>query len=108
MKKRKLGKSGFKVSEMGLGCWQLGGDFGPIDDDQARAILEAAHEAGINFWDTADVYGGGQSEERIGAPTTTSHTMVSPPAVGRRARSQPRSWFVKSSQDASQDPRRPM
>jgi aryl-alcohol dehydrogenase-like predicted oxidoreductase len=52
---------------MGLGCWQLGGDFGPVDDGQARAILDAAHEAGINFWDTADVYGGGESEQRIGA-----------------------------------------
>jgi aryl-alcohol dehydrogenase-like predicted oxidoreductase len=67
MNNRTLGKSGFKVSEMGLGCWQLGGDFGPVDDDQARAILDTAHEAGINFWDTADVYGGGESEERIGA-----------------------------------------
>ena len=67
VKTRTLGKSGFQVSEIGLGCWQLGGDFGPVDDGQARAILEAAHGAGISFWDTADVYGGGQSEERIGA-----------------------------------------
>jgi aryl-alcohol dehydrogenase-like predicted oxidoreductase len=64
---RTLGKSGFRVSEVGLGCWQLGGDFGPVGDGQARAILAAAHDAGINFWDTADVYGGGLSEERIAA-----------------------------------------
>jgi len=67
MKRRILGKSGLAVSEIGLGCWQLGGDFGPVDDDRARDILAAADGAGINFWDTADVYGGGLSERRIGA-----------------------------------------
>jgi aryl-alcohol dehydrogenase-like predicted oxidoreductase len=64
---RVLGKSGFEVSEVGLGCWQLGGDFGPLDDETAGAILAAADDAGITFWDTADVYGAGQSESRIGA-----------------------------------------
>jgi len=66
MKKRILGKSGFRVSEMGLGCWQLGGDFGPVSDDRSEAILRTAVESGIDFWDTADVYGGGMSERRIG------------------------------------------
>jgi aryl-alcohol dehydrogenase-like predicted oxidoreductase len=65
MKHRRLGKSGIEVSEIGLGCWQLGGDFGPVDGDRAQAILAAADECGINFWDTADVYGGGLSESRI-------------------------------------------
>ncbi len=69
MKTRRLGKTGFEVSEIGLGCWQLGGDFGPVEDDAAAAILDAANTAGINFWDTADVYGGGLSERRIGAHT---------------------------------------
>lgn len=67
MKMRRLGKTGFEVSEIGLGCWQLGGDFGPVEDEAANAILDAANGAGINFWDTADVYGGGLSERRIGA-----------------------------------------
>lgn len=67
MKMRRLGKTGFEVSEIGLGCWQLGGDFGPVEDEAASAILDAANGAGINFWDTADVYGGGLSERRIGA-----------------------------------------
>ena len=66
MKYRELGKSGIRVSEVGLGCWQLGGDFGPIDDERAQAILGAANQSGINFWDTADVYGAGESESRIG------------------------------------------
>ena len=67
MKTRRLGKTGFEVSEIGLGCWQLGGDFGPVEDEAAKAILDAAQAAGITFWDTADVYGGGLSERRIGA-----------------------------------------
>jgi len=65
MKKRKLGKSGLMVSEIGLGCWQLGGDFGPLSSEHAQRILQAADLAGIDFWDTADVYGGGMSESRI-------------------------------------------
>lgn len=67
MKQRKLGKSGLLVSEIGLGCWQLGQDFGPLDDARAAEVLAAAENAGITFWDTADVYGDGQSEERIAA-----------------------------------------
>jgi len=69
MKTRTLGKTGFAVSEIGLGCWQLGGDFGPVGDDTATAILDAANAAGVTFWDTADVYGGGLSESRIGRHT---------------------------------------
>jgi aryl-alcohol dehydrogenase-like predicted oxidoreductase len=67
MNSRTLGKTGYLVSEIGLGCWQLGGDFGPVGDDTATEILKTARSADVNFWDTADVYGGGQSESRIGA-----------------------------------------
>jgi len=67
MRNRQLGKSGFQVSEVGIGCWQLGGDFGPIDEDRALAVLAEADRQQIGFWDTADVYGGGLSESRIGA-----------------------------------------
>ncbi|MGO3738453.1 MAG: aldo/keto reductase [Marinomonas foliarum] len=66
MKTRALGKSGFEVSEIGLGCWQLGNDFGPVEDEEATKILQTATGEGIHFFDTADVYGGGLSEERIG------------------------------------------
>jgi len=65
LKKRRLGKSGFEVSEIGLGCWQLGGDFGPVSEVRSQQILDAAAKSGINFWDTADVYGGGRSERMI-------------------------------------------
>ena len=56
-----------KVSEIGLGCWQLGGsDWGDLDEKKAFEILHAAAESGIDFFDTADVYGGGRSEKLIG------------------------------------------
>jgi aryl-alcohol dehydrogenase-like predicted oxidoreductase len=67
MNLRTLGKTGYQVSEIGLGCWQLGESFGPVNDDTARDILKTARSLDVNFWDTADVYGGGQSESRIGA-----------------------------------------
>jgi aryl-alcohol dehydrogenase-like predicted oxidoreductase len=67
MNTRTFGKTGVRVSEMGLGCWQLGGtDWGNVDDAAALDILSAAMEAGVNFFDTADVYGNGRSETLIG------------------------------------------
>jgi aryl-alcohol dehydrogenase-like predicted oxidoreductase len=66
MKTRMLGKRGFEVSEVGLGCWQFGGDFGEMSEDTAARIMEAAVQGGINFFDTANVYGGGRSERLIG------------------------------------------
>ncbi|MDQ2798864.1 MAG: aldo/keto reductase [Armatimonadota bacterium] len=66
MKNRRFGSDGMTVSEVGLGCWQLGGDWGAVSDDQAQAILSTAVERGVNFFDTADVYGGGRSESLIG------------------------------------------
>jgi aryl-alcohol dehydrogenase-like predicted oxidoreductase len=67
MKTRLFNKTGKQVSEIGLGCWQLGGsDWGNVDEKSAFDILSAAADAGINFFDTADVYGGGRSEKLIG------------------------------------------
>ncbi|QEG37270.1 aldo/keto reductase [Bythopirellula goksoeyrii] len=66
MQYRTLGKTDLRVSEIGLGCWQLGGDFGTMEDERAVAILDEAAKQGITFWDTADVYGAGLSESRIG------------------------------------------
>ncbi|WP_166849718.1 aldo/keto reductase [Isoptericola sp. BMS4] len=67
MNKRVLGRTGRLVSVVGLGTWQLGADWGTVDDDQARAVLEASLEAGVTFYDTADVYGDGRSEQAVGA-----------------------------------------
>jgi aryl-alcohol dehydrogenase-like predicted oxidoreductase len=67
MKFRILGKTGFKISEISLGTWQVGGRWGtPFSDGNAESILHAAIDAGINFIDTADVYGDGMSERAVG------------------------------------------
>jgi len=63
---RELGRTGRQVGVIGLGCWQLGGDWGTVDDAQALAVLHAAVDAGVTFLDTADVYGDGRSEQLIG------------------------------------------
>lgn len=68
MKKRQFAATGRAVSEVGLGTWQLGGtEWGAVDESRAEAILQAAWDADIGFIDTADIYGGGLSERRIGA-----------------------------------------
>lgn len=66
MKYRAFAKDGTKASEVGLGCWQLGGDWSHVDDDTALAILKASFDAGVTFFDTADVYGDGRSERIVG------------------------------------------
>ncbi len=67
MKYRVLGKTGLKVSEIGFGAWAIGGmDWGPkVEDNEAIAALHKAIDLGVNFIDTADVYGHGHSEELI-------------------------------------------
>jgi aryl-alcohol dehydrogenase-like predicted oxidoreductase len=66
MNTRTFGNTGKLVSEIGLGSWQLGGDWGHVEDDKALEILQTAVDNGVTFIDTADVYGGGRSEELIG------------------------------------------
>lgn len=67
MEQRVLGKTGRNVSVVGLGTWQLGADWGEVDQSQAQAVLAASADAGVTFFDTADVYGDGRSEQAIGA-----------------------------------------
>ncbi|WP_425635911.1 aldo/keto reductase [Algoriphagus yeomjeoni] len=67
MNYRTLGKTGWKISEIGLGTWQVGGGWGsPFDPKVAEDILHAAFDRGINFIDTADVYDAGLSEAAVG------------------------------------------
>jgi aryl-alcohol dehydrogenase-like predicted oxidoreductase len=67
MNYRKLGKTGFEISEISLGTWQVGGKWGDdFSHENADKILNAAVDSGINFIDTADVYGNGESEKAVG------------------------------------------
>ncbi|HEY3107148.1 MAG TPA: aldo/keto reductase [Chloroflexota bacterium] len=68
MERRKLGRSGIEVSVMALGCWPFAGGvvWGEQDDDASIATVHAALEAGINFFDTAEGYGAGKSEQVLG------------------------------------------
>jgi aryl-alcohol dehydrogenase-like predicted oxidoreductase len=75
---RVLGRSGIEVSEVGFGCWAIGGPYtdstsggipvgwGEVDEAESAAALRRAYEVGITFFDTADVYGGGHSERVVG------------------------------------------
>ena len=65
MKYRTLGSTGYEVSEIGFGAWAIGADWGSVDDATAMAALHAAVDAGVNFIDTADVYGDGRSERFV-------------------------------------------
>lgn len=66
MEQRTAGRVGRAMSVIGLGTWQLGADWGQVDEKDALAVLSAAAESGITFLDTADVYGDGRSERLIG------------------------------------------
>jgi aryl-alcohol dehydrogenase-like predicted oxidoreductase len=66
MEQRVLGKTGRPVSVVGLGTWQLGADWGAVSEGDALAVLRAAADSGVTFFDTADVYGDGRSEQIIG------------------------------------------
>src|SRR5450432_2636432 len=62
MKYRTLGRTGWKVSEISFGAWAIGGSWGDVSDQDSLAALHAALDGGVNFFDTADVYGDGRSE----------------------------------------------
>lgn len=66
MDTRTLGKTGRTVSVIGLGTWQLGADWGDVSEAEATTVLAASVDAGVTFFDTADVYGDGRSEQIIG------------------------------------------
>jgi aryl-alcohol dehydrogenase-like predicted oxidoreductase len=65
LKYRELGRTGWKVSEISFGAWAIGGDWGKVDDKDSVAALNRAIDVGVNFIDTADVYGDGRSERLV-------------------------------------------
>jgi len=68
LKYKKLGKSGIKVSEIGFGAWTIALNWWgkEIEEDEAKRMLKKAYDLGINFFETADMYGKGKSEKLIG------------------------------------------
>ena len=88
MKKRELGKSGLYVSEIGLGCMSL-----PNDQGESKKIIDAAIHAGINYFDTADLYDGGRNEELIGyALEGRRDDVILATKVGNKMNSDGKSW----------------
>ena len=65
MQYRELGRTGWKISALGFGSWAIGGTWGSVDDNESLAALNRAIDLGVNFFDTADVYGGGRSERLL-------------------------------------------
>ena len=66
VERRSAARLGRSVGVVGLGCWQLGADWGQVDEADALAVLDAAVGSGVTFLDTADVYGDGRSEQLVG------------------------------------------
>jgi aryl-alcohol dehydrogenase-like predicted oxidoreductase len=96
MEERTLGGSGREVSVVGLGTWQLGTEWGDVDEEQARGVLAAAVDSGVTFLDTADVYGDGRSERHIGAflRENPGVDLTVATKMGRRAEQVPESYQV--------------
>jgi aryl-alcohol dehydrogenase-like predicted oxidoreductase len=98
MQRRTLGRTGRTVSVIGLGTWQLGGDWGAVSEDEGLAVLDASAEAGVTLFDTADVYGDGRSEQIIGtwlAANPDAGVTVAT-KMGRRAEQVPSSYVARN------------
>lgn len=112
MRYRRLGKTGYKVSEIGFGAWAIGGDWGPTDDELAMSTLHAAVDAGVTFFDTADVYGDGHSEQLLARlRKERDEELVIATKVGRRGPLDPdaytlaalRTWMERSQENLQVD-----
>jgi aryl-alcohol dehydrogenase-like predicted oxidoreductase len=112
MEQRTLGSTGRQVSVVGLGTWQLGADWGSIDESDALAILHAAVDSGVTLLDTADVYGDGRSEQLIGRfLRERPESLFVATKMGRRAPLDPaeytvdnfRSWVDRSRRNLGVD-----
>src|SRR3954463_3984533 len=109
MQSRIADRLGSPVSVIGLGTWQLGADWGEVSEGDALAVLDAAYEAGVTFYDTADVYGDGRSERLIGQflrglgadagsvfVATKAGRRASPHLAGAYTAANLRSWIERS------------
>ncbi|MFD6993386.1 aldo/keto reductase [Streptomyces sp. NPDC059943] len=96
MENRVLGRTGREASVVGLGTWQLGADWGDVAEVDAFAVLDAALEAGVTFFDTADVYGDGRSEQLIGRflKNRPDADVFVATKMGRRAEQRPENYSL--------------
>ncbi len=94
MIERPLGHTGRSVTAIGLGTWQLGADWGAVDEADALAVLEAAADSGVTLFDTADVYGDGRSETIIGKflASRGEHGITVATKMGRRLSQVPENY----------------
>jgi aryl-alcohol dehydrogenase-like predicted oxidoreductase len=98
MEERVLGRTERPVSVIGLGTWQLGGDWGNVTETAALEVLDAAVESGVTFFDTADVYGDGRSERVIGRFRTENPDLPIMVAtkMGRRVDQVPENYTLQN------------
>lgn len=91
-----LGRTGRTVGRVGLGAWQLGADWGEVAADDAHAVLAAAADSGVTFFDTADVYGDGRSEQFIGEflRNRPGHDITVATKMGRRVPQEPSAYTL--------------
>jgi aryl-alcohol dehydrogenase-like predicted oxidoreductase len=94
MEKRTLGRTGRAVGVVGLGAWQLGADWGEVDESDALAVLSAAVEGGVTFIDTADVYGDGRSERLVGQVLKEYEDLTVATKMGRRVEQVPSNYTL--------------
>src|SRR6478672_11263352 len=101
MQTRTLGRTGRTVSVVGLGTWQLGADWGQVAEADAFAVLDAAYDAGVTFFDTADVYGDGRSESLIGSwlKANAGSGVTVATKMGRRVDQIPESYVLDNFRD---------
>ncbi|KQQ94358.1 aldo/keto reductase [Leifsonia sp. Leaf325] len=108
MQHRTLGRTGRTVSVIGLGTWQLGADWGEVSETDARAVLAASVDAGVTFFDTADVYGDGRSESVIGAflADNPGHDITVATKMGRRVDQLPENYVLANFREWTERSRR--
>lgn len=98
MEQRRFARMDRTASVIGLGCWQLGADWGAVDDAAAMNILHTAADAGVTFFDTADVYGDGRSERFLARllRERAGEQLFVATKTGRRARAQEDSKYTEA------------